>query len=294
MRKLALIPVLALAIASCEAPTRPSAGATEFTPSFDTPPDEEEAPDYIPPDVLNAVAEPSPVAVNEPVTLSALIDDTNTGGSIVAAANYSYRIDDGSISDRMAMGARDGAFDETAEEVFATTSFSAPGLVVFCVEGIDGTLNVTERCLIPVSVYDPVGGFVTGSGLIKSPAGAYKPDPNVVGMAQFAFVSRYTSGITEFTGNAQFRFRAGDLDFHSTVYDWLVVTGSDYARFKGSGTINGMGGDYRFMVWAGDNSPDTFRIRIWEEDEGTGVETVRYDNGSEQAIAAGQIIVHTN
>jgi hypothetical protein len=82
------------------------------------------------------------------------------------------------------------------------------------------------------------------------------------------------------TGNTEFQFHAVGLNFHSSSYEWLVVTGGDYARYKGVGTINGEG-MYKFMLWAGDKDPDTFRIRIWEED-GFGVETVIYDNGMNQ------------
>jgi hypothetical protein len=70
-----------------------------------------------------------------------------------------------------------------------------------------------------------------------------------------------------------------------------LVTGRDYARFKGSGTINSIG-DYKFMLWAGDGEPDTFRIRIWQEDEATGVETDIYDNGFDQPIGGGSIVIH--
>ena len=56
-------------------------------------------------------------------------------------------------------------------------------------------------------------------------------------------------------------------------------------------TINGMG-DYRFMLWAGDDAPDTFRIRIWTEDQ-AGVETDVYDNGFDQEIGGGSIVIHT-
>ena len=67
-------------------------------------------------------------------------------------------------------------------------------------------------------------------------------------------------------GNTEFQFKAGDLNFHSSSYEWLVVTGSDYARFKGEGAINNevdlQGNPYKFMLWAGDKEPDTFRIRI--------------------------------
>jgi hypothetical protein len=71
----------------------------------------------------------------------------------------------------------------------------------------------------------------------------------------------------------------------------LVVTGSNFAKFKGVGTVNGEG-DYHFMLWAGDDSPDTFRIKIWTEDAG-GAETVIYDNGMDQAIRGGSIKIHS-
>jgi hypothetical protein len=84
----------------------------------------------------------------------------------------------------------------------------------------------------------------------------------------FGFVSKYQKNATVPTGNTVFEFKAGTLNFRSTRCDRLVVTGSDYARFKGSNTINGAG-DYRFMIWADYSEPDTFRIRIWQEDEQT-------------------------
>ena len=45
-------------------------------------------------------------------------------------------------------------------------------------------------------------------------------------------------------------------------------------------------------IWAGDDDPDTFRIKIWTED-GLGDETIVYDNKRDQAIGAGSIIIHT-
>jgi hypothetical protein len=87
----------------------------------------------------------------------------------------------------------------------------------------------------------------------------------------------------------------------STSYEWLVVTGSDYARFKGAGTINnGLDPErnpFKFMLWAGDgtgpNGEDTFRIRIWWEEE-DGTEHVIYDNGNDREIGGGSIVVHTS
>jgi parallel beta-helix repeat protein len=153
----------------------------------------------------------------------------------------------------------------------------------------DGQANVIDTTLLVV--YDPDGGFVTGGGWIDSPEGAYKPDPLLAGKANFGFVSKYKKGTNVPTGNTEFLFKAGDLNFHSSSYNWLVVTGSEYARFKGSGSINGEG-DFKFMLWAGDKEPDTFRIKIWEEDESEN-ELVIYDNGMDQEIGGGSIIVHT-
>ncbi|MGD8792726.1 MAG: PKD domain-containing protein [Anaerolineae bacterium] len=148
-----------------------------------------------------------------------------------------------------------------------------------------------------VVVYDPEGGFVTGGGWIDSPPGAYVPDPGLAGKATFAFVSKYKRGATVPTGNTHFQFKAGELGFHSESYDWLVVNrGGSWARFKGSGLVNGNldpnGNEHRFMLWAGDGAisgdPDTFRIKIWEEDA-SGVEHIIYDNGFDQPIGGGSI-----
>lgn len=123
----------------------------------------------------------------------------------------------------------------------------------------------------------------------------FEPGSEPVGRASFGFVSRYKKGAEVPTGNTQFTFKAGDLNFHSTSYDWLVVNqGGSNAQFKGTGTINGQvspaGDDYRFMVWAGDGDPDTFRIKIYYESG--GAEHVVYDNGTDQPIEGGQIVVH--
>ena len=99
------------------------------------------------------------------------------------------------------------------------------------------------------------------------------------------------------TGNTEFQFQAGDLNFKSKSYDWLVVAGKDKAKFKGVGTINGTG-NYGFMLTAVDGSPDTFRIKIWDKDNG---DAVVYDNqlGADDdgfdatALGGGSIVVHS-
>ena len=147
-------------------------------------------------------------------------------------------------------------------------------------DGGTGSSTTTEFIVI----YDPSGGFVTGGGWIDSPAGAYKLDENLSGKASFGFVAKYKKGANVPDGSTEFQFKAGDLNFHSGSYDWLVVAG-DKAQFKGEGTINGQG-SYKFMISADDDRPDTFRIQIWGD---TGIV---YDNSSQQSLGGGSIVVH--
>jgi hypothetical protein len=153
-----------------------------------------------------------------------------------------------------------------------------------------------------VVIYDPNGGFVTGGGWINSPAGALV-GTSLTGRANFGFVSKYAKGASVPTGETEFNFQLGNFNFHSTSYDWLVVSGA-LAQYKGSGTINGTG-DYGFILTAADAdiqggpAVDGFRIKIYNKATGA----VIYDNKmttddtasnqNTQAISGGSIVVHT-
>lgn len=247
-------------------------------------------PDREGPVTTDVVATPNPVAVGGSVHVTALVDDSSTGGSNVASANYAVY---DSLGNEVASGSMLDSFDSPTVSVSA--DFTAPGdagIYDLCVWGTDQPQNVGDPECIMLVVYDPEGGFVTGGGWIWSEPGACKTDDTLAGKATFGFVSKYKKGANIPTGQTEFQFKAADLNFHSTSYDWLVVNqAGTRAQFKGWGTINGAG-DYRFMLWAGEGEPDTFRIKIWEEDESDN-ETVIYDNGSEQAIGGGSIVIHT-
>jgi hypothetical protein len=183
-----------------------------------------------------------------------------------------------------------GAVTESngAGTITGSHAYTVPGVYPVKVTVSDNYGNTDTATYEFVVVYDPNGGFVTGGGWIDSPAGAYTAEPSLTGKATFGFVAKYKKGATVPDGNTQFQFHAGALDFRSTNYQWLVVAGTK-AQFKGVGTINGAG-EYTFMLTAVDGRPDTFRIKIWYED-GTG-EHVVYDNGSQQPIGGGSIVVH--
>lgn len=153
-------------------------------------------------------------------------------------------------------------------------------------DGGEGTASIM------IVVFDPSAGFVTGGGWINSAPGAYKLGPSLGGKANFGFVSKYKKGATIPEGNTEFQFHAGGMNFHSTDYEWLVVNqAGTNAQFKGTGTINGQG-SYTFMLWATDNgnAGDTFRIKITDNNNGN---SAVYDNGIEQVIANGSIVIHT-
>jgi hypothetical protein len=157
-----------------------------------------------------------------------------------------------------------------------------------------------------VVIYDPAAGFVKGGGWINSPLGAINPDlPNAdaVGKATFGFVSRYEKGANKPTGNTEFQFKAGELHFKSSNYEWLVVSGAR-SQFKGTGSINGQEG-YGFLLTAvdgqvtGGGGADRFRIKIWDK---VADDAVVYDNqrgtddntalADQTIIGGGSIVIH--
>ncbi|HBG74617.1 MAG: hypothetical protein A2X25_11335 [Chloroflexi bacterium GWB2_49_20] len=245
----------------------------------------------------NVVANLNLVPVGALITLTANVDDTSRGGSDILSAEYS--LDGGGTW--AGMQAQDGAFDAVGEDVTATiTAPSAPGVYDLCVRGTDVGGAIGESSCILLVVYDPAAGFVTGAGWINSPEGAYIAYPDLSGKATFGFVAKYKKGATVPDGNTQFQFKAGDLDFKSTSYEWLVVAGAR-AQFKGTGAINGAG-EYGFMLTAidgqisGGGGVDRFRIKIWEK----STDKIIYDNMLDAAddatqlteLGGGSIVIH--
>ena len=114
---------------------------------------------------------------------------------------------------------------------------------------------------------------------------------------------RARKGATVTTGQTEFQFQAAGFNFHSSSYYWLVVSGAK-AQYKGSGTVNGVGG-YEFLLTAtdgqvtGGGGVDKLRMKI--RNKATGA--VVYDNllgvsddinlVNPQAIGGGSIVIHS-
>ena len=186
--------------------------------------------------------------------------------------------------------------------ISATHAYSIPGVYVVKVVVTDelGAVGSIEHRYIVV--YDPAAGFVSGSGWIDSPAGAYSVDDYLpTGKATFGFISRYQKGRTTPSGSTEFQFHAAGFDFKSDSYEWLVIAG-DKASYKGVGTIKGVSEPYKFLLTVIDADQnrddafivDLFRIKIWSEVEGS--EKVKYDNGfaegAPQEISSGSVVIH--
>ena len=230
-----------------------------------------------------------PVPVNTQITTSCTFTDVGLTDTHTGIWDWGDGKSSGYVSEA------NGAGTITGEHVYANPGVYRVTLTI--TDDGDGSSSVqTDDYVV---IYNPEGGFVTGGGWINSPAGAFLADENLEGKATFGFVSKYQKGATVPTGNTEFQFKVADLNFKSTSYDWLVVSGPQ-AKYKGSGTING-DGNYGFLLSAVDGAIkgdgiDKFRIKIWDKE----TDETFYDNEIKAAediepstaIDGGSIIIH--
>ena len=244
--------------------------------------------------------------VDPPVigTIIAPLDPQQVGTQINVIADFTDACDaddhdatwdwgDGSTVDSV------GTVDQGNNTVTGSHSYDTPGVYTLTLTVKDDADNSDTGIFEFIVIYDPDAGFVTGGGWIDSPPGAYTANPNLTGKAKFGFVSKYKTGASVPTGQTQFQFKAGDLNFHSSSYEWLVIAGAK-AMYKGDGTVNGAAG-FTFQINAidgqvnGGGGVDKFRIKIKQTGGG-----VIYDNqmgagdndDPTTALGGGSIKVH--
>jgi Big-like domain-containing protein/PKD domain-containing protein len=219
----------------------------------------------------------APNAVGTSVAATGNFTDVDFGDSPPDVLSATINWGDGATT----AGAISGS--GTTRTVDGSHTYTAPGVYTLTLTVTDAAAASDFKIYQYVVVYDPNGGFVTGGGWINSPAGAYLLDATLTGKATFGFVSKYKKGQSTPDGSTEFQFHAASMNFKSTVYEWLVVSGAK-AQFKGTGTINGAG-NYGFLLTAvdgqltGGGGTDKFRIKIWD----VATSTVVYDN---QLLAA--------
>ncbi|QIK74596.1 choice-of-anchor L domain-containing protein [Nocardioides piscis] len=236
------------------------------------------------PEIDSITAPVAPVAITTPVEVTATYSDAGSNDTHTAVVDWG----DSTTSTPAASGG----------SLSAIHTYAAAGIYTICVTVTDDDGGSDTECAENyVVVYDPSAGFVTGGGWISAAPGSFPADPSASGPGRFGFVSKYKKGASVPDGSTEFQFHAGDLNFHSSSYQWLVVAGSK-AMYKGTGTVNGEGG-YSFLVSAVDGAktgPDRFRIKIWDTASGTVV----FDNqmggadgdAAANAITQGSIVIH--
>jgi hypothetical protein len=100
----------------------------------------------------NTSGDPNPVEVNQPLDISATVDDRYYGGSPILSAQYS--LDNG--IQWLPLSAVDGKFDQVSEQVQATTQApAAAGNFSLCVRGTDINGNTGMSACASLAVYLP-------------------------------------------------------------------------------------------------------------------------------------------
>jgi hypothetical protein len=197
--------------------------------------------------------------VNTGSSLFATVSDATTGGSDIALAFYNIN---GGTSYQMLLTPSAAVTTQASANL---APFSQSNVYNVCVYGIDSAGNTGGSSCILLPVYDLSGGFVTGGGQVASPAGADLVNASAAGLATFGFVSKYLPGRNTPSGNLEFQFKNGNLNFKSTSMDWLVVTGEPRAKFHGVGTVNGTYTcNFEVDAWAGSftGNVDAFGLKI--------------------------------
>ena len=243
------------------------------------------------PTITSIMGDPNPVKAGKPLATYATFTDPGTADTHTAVWDWG----DGTTST--------GDVTETNGSGSVATShvYQTPGIyrIELKVTDDDGDWDTAE--IKYQIVYDPETGFITGGGWIWNPDNAC-PQLCDSGKTKvnFGFVARYKRGADVPTGQTEFQFKSGDLNFHSSYYEWLVIS-KEKAFYKGVGTINGSG-EYGFLLSAidgqiiGKGTKDQFRMKIWDNSTGE----VLYDTqmGADDyadpttTLNGGNIVIH--
>lgn len=233
---------------------------------------------------LGAIAGPSaPILISGTVNLSAAFSDPGVLDSHTASWSWGDGTSSvATISEATGSGTASGSHVYTSTGVYVAT---------LNLQDDDGGLAPLASFQYIV-IYDnnAQAAFATGAGQFSSNAGSYPTNPGLAGNAKFGFNVKYAPGASIPTGKTSLRLQ--NLNFTSSGYDWMVVTG-DLVKFQGAGSFAGDPTVYTFQVTTVDTSSDLFRIRI------TNGASVIYDNeistqpdAVPTTVINGSIIIH--
>ncbi|MEK6374951.1 MAG: DNA/RNA non-specific endonuclease [Acidobacteriota bacterium] len=229
------------------------------------------------------------VTVNNVAPLIASVTGPTAPIAFGGAASISFNYTDAGTLDTHTATVTWGDASSSAATCAAGTctashTYGAAGVYTVGITLTDDDTGTATATFADVVVYDTDGGFVTGGGWINSG-----------GKGNVGFNVKYQDhDATTPSGNLEFQIPGGGkLNFKSTSFDWLVITGAK-AQTAGHGTVDGVAG-YAFVFTATDGKMagdkiDKFRIRITKE----STNTVVFDNSAAGAdvMGGGNITIH--
>lgn len=144
-----------------------------------------EVTDTLAPVVSAVLATPNPVNIPGHVHLTATVDDTTMGASVIASAQY--RVDTGAW---LPMTAVDGAFDEVAENVEVTFLPAAAGTYTLGVRGEDAAMNTSAPVTVSLKVLGRPSVSVADKTVTEGTGGltpmAFKVTPTAASTESFS------------------------------------------------------------------------------------------------------------
>ena len=115
------------------------------------------------------------------------------------------------------------------------TEFKTAGQVTSLYAPDEFRISDHDPVVVGLDLADDAAGFVTGGGIIQSPAGALAADPYAGRQGRLQLDLDYTAGATHPSGEFGFSLGGKGTPFAltSTSFDFLVIRG-DASRFAGT------------------------------------------------------------
>jgi len=196
------------------------------------------------------------------MTITATVDDSTTGGSLIASAEY--KIGGGSW---MPMNASDGTFDATTENVTASATAPAGGPPTVCVRGTDAAGNVSGPVCANVCYYQAHFLPPLTDGIFNQvQKGQVVPVKITIGGCGSAFLSPLSPAITLLKGDQDPNTDPGDPS--------LVVPVVSVSNADTSGIMRQVDGQYIYNMQVPSGTTvakgDKFTIFVRPFGPGTG------------------------
>ncbi len=204
-------------------------------------------PDLQGPQVIDLMLDPNPALTGQSVTLSAVVSDQTTGGSLISGAEYSP---DNGVN-WQPLAAVDGDFDAVIEQVSVVVQAPMTAIsVAYCVRGTDEPGNTGQKFCITLGVYTSDQAGPSTINLVA--------DPNPQEIGQELSISAIVDD--RFTGNSPIQSAEYSFDNGVSWHAMLVADGAWDESIEGvwaQAIAPDPAGSYELCVRGRDSNGDT-------------------------------------